>query len=137
MRLVLDGSLTMAWCFRDEATPAIDDVILFAAREGAVVPAIWRLEVANGLRSAIRRGRMTGSERDTILVALQEMNIETDPETDRFAWSTTVHLADRHGLTPYDASYLELALRLRLPLGSLDVALCHAARAESVKVVGA
>ena len=136
MRLVLDGSITLAWCFRDEATPAIDALMLSAARVGAIVPGIWRLEVANGLRSAMRRRRMTESERDEILVALRDMEIETDPDTDRFAWPTTQRLADLHGLTPYDASYLELALRMKLPLGSLDNALCHAARAEAVAVVG-
>lgn len=136
MNLVLDGSVTLAWCFADETTPAIDALMLRVAREGATAPAIWRLEVANGLRSAMRRGRVTKETRDGHLADLRDMNIESDPETDRFAWSTTLRLADRHGLTPYDASYLELALRLNLPLASLDRALRDAAQAEGVPLLG-
>lgn len=137
MRLVLDGSITLAWCFRDEATPAIDAIMMSAARDGAIVPAIWRLEVANGLRSAIRRRRMEAIQRDAFLAALGEMNVETDLDTDRYAWSATVQLADRHGLTPYDACYLELAIRAGLPLASLDGALGAAARAEKVRLIDA
>lgn len=64
------------------------------------------------------------------------MSIETDPETDRFAWTTTVRLADRHGLSHCDASYLELALRLGLPLASLDTAPGGPALAEDVTLIG-
>lgn len=136
MKLVLDCSLTLAWCFADETTPAIDALMLRAAREGAAVPAIWRLDVANGLRTAMRRGRLTMEMRDDALADLRDMIITTDPETDRFAWSTTLRLADHHNLTPYDACYLELALRLNLPIASLDRALRDAARAEGVTVLG-
>lgn len=110
--------------------------MLRAARNGAVVSAIWRLEVANGLRSAIRRRRLTESARHDLLVAFTEMGIDTDTETDRQAWTSTLILADRHGLTPYDASYLDLACRRRMPLASLDRALRSAADAENVPLLG-
>jgi predicted nucleic acid-binding protein len=64
------------------------------------------------------------------------MRIGTDPETDRYAWTTTQRLAERHGLTIYDASYLELAQRLSLPLASLDRALRHAGTAAGIDLLG-
>ncbi|HWK47312.1 MAG TPA: type II toxin-antitoxin system VapC family toxin [Stellaceae bacterium] len=136
MSLVLDGSAALAWCFDDESTPAIDTVMLRVAADGAVVPALWRLEVANGLHSGIRRGRVTPAQRDAVLTALAEMDIRTDPETDRYAWSTTVRLAERYRLTIYDASYLELAQRLSLPLASLDKALRDAGGVAGIALLG-
>lgn len=102
--LVLDGSLALAWCFHDETTPEVDSVMEQVALAGAIVPAIRPLEVANGLRSAIRRGRLAQQDRDKLLSALRDVIIESDPDTARFAWSATLRLADRHGLTPYGAS---------------------------------
>ena len=136
MSLVLDGSVALAWCFADETTTAVDEIMLRAAREGAVVPSIWRLEVANGLRSGIRRGRLTTAQRNDLLASFREIMIETDTETDRLAWTTTLNLADRHGLTPYDASYLDLSRRRGLPLASLDRALRAAAEAEDIPLLG-
>lgn len=136
MSLVLDGSAALAWCFEDEGTPAVDLVMMQVVQEGAIVPALWRLEVANGLQTSIRRGRMTAEKRDALLVALGELDIVTDPETNRYAWSTTIRLAERYKLTPYDASYLELAQRLSLPLASLDKALRVAAQAVGLPLLG-
>jgi predicted nucleic acid-binding protein len=135
--LVLDGSIALAWCFADETTETIDALMLRVAGEGAVVPAIWRLEIANGLRSGIRRKRLTIGERDRLLADFIEMRIETDTETDRPAWLSTIRLADRYDLTPYDASYLELSLRRSLPLASLDKVLRTAAVASGVTLLGA
>ena len=67
---------------------------------------------------------------------LARLDISVDPETSNVAWTGTVQFADRFGLTVYDASYLELAQRRSLPLGSLDNALCTAARALGVVVIG-
>lgn len=128
MSLVLDGSTALAWCFEDEATAEIDALFDHIAERGAHVPSIWRLEVANGLQSAIRRKRIDAAYRDLALSRLMAQRVTVDPETDRHAWSATVRLAERHDLTIYDASYLELALRLGLPLATADKALVSAAR---------
>jgi hypothetical protein len=64
------------------------------------------------------------------------MRIDTDIDTDRQAWTTTLILADRHRLTPYGASCLDLACRRGLPLASLDRALRAAAEAENVPLLG-
>jgi predicted nucleic acid-binding protein len=127
MSLVLDGSVTLAWCMEDERTPALIRLLRQVTEQGAMVPAIWRFELANGLRTGVKRGRIGASERDGHLADFAGMNIVTDSETDRYAWTTTQRLAERFDLTPYDASYLELAQRLSLPLATLDKALRAAA----------
>lgn len=132
MSVILDGSVTLAWCFDDESTSEIDAMMMGVAQEGAFVPSLWRLEVANGLQMGIRCGRMTIPQRDSLFVILSAMDIAIDEETDRYAWSATLRLAERHKLTIYDASYLELAVRRSLPLASLDKALRQAARSEGL-----
>jgi hypothetical protein len=81
--LVLDGSAVLAWCFEDEAYPAIDAVMLCLAAEGAVLPNLWRLAVANELHSAMPRRRLSSGMREEFLAALTEMDITTDHDTDR------------------------------------------------------
>ena len=90
------------------------------ADEGAVVPALWRLEVANSLTVAVRRGRIDLGFRRAALGDLGVPDITTDQRTDSSAWSETLNLADRFRLTVYDAAYLELAQRRGLPLATLD-----------------
>jgi predicted nucleic acid-binding protein len=116
VRRVIDASITLSWHFEDERTEAADQVI----EDGAVVPVLWKLEVINGFRAAIRRRRIGLEFRDEALRALAELPISLDPETGIQAWTGTLVLADRLELTPYDAAYLELAHRRALPLATLD-----------------
>lgn len=136
MSLVLDASLTLSWFFDDEATPETEAVLDRASRTGAVVPSLWRLEVANALQFALRRGRISPEYRDASLAVLERLPIVLDLETDHHAWSRTLHLAERHRLTVYDATYLELAWRRGLPLATLDKALREAAAALDVALLG-
>jgi predicted nucleic acid-binding protein len=101
-----------------------------------VVPALWRLEVLDGLQVAVRRGRINIAYRDASLTDLSSLVIAIDPGTNHQAWSATLQLCDRFGLTPYDAAYLELARRRRLPLATLDGELVRAAQAENAPLVG-
>jgi predicted nucleic acid-binding protein len=135
MSLVLDSSATLTWIFSDESTPAIDAIFDQVAEQGAVVPALWMLEVANSLTVAVRRERITPQERSDALAVLSALEISIDPETERHAWKATLQLADHHGLTVCDAAYLELAQRKRIPLLTLDRALISAAQAASVDVL--
>jgi predicted nucleic acid-binding protein len=132
LSLVIDSSITLAWLFEDEGTPQADAVMRQVAEAGAVVPSLWRLEVANGLQSAVRRKRIDVAFRDASIADLHSLPIAVDTETDRNAWGTTLTLAERCRLTLYDAAYLELAQRLRLPLASLDTELRAAGRALGV-----
>ena len=136
MSLVIDSSMTLAWYFEDEKTESSLAVLRRVADAGAIVPALWRLEVLNGLQVAVRRGRIDSAYRDASLADLQSLVIAIDPATNRQAWSATLRLCERFGLTPYDAAYLELAQRRQLPLATLDAALIRAARADNVQLAG-
>ena len=134
MSLVIDSSITLAWFFEDERTERADVVMRQVAKTGAVVPALWRLEIANALQSALQRKRINAAFRDASIADLRSFPIAVDSETDRHAWGTSLTLAERCQLTLYDAAYLELAQRLRLPLASLDQDLRAASRAIGVTV---
>jgi predicted nucleic acid-binding protein len=84
----------------------------------------------------VRRSRITAKERNIALASLSEMNIVTDHQTDDPIWNQTLNLADPYSLTVYDATYLELAKRLSLPLATLDRQLRTAAQAESIPLLG-
>ena len=136
MTLVIDASLTLSWYFEDERTPAADALLDQVTNTGAVVPSLWRLETANGLQVAIRRKRVDVAFRDRALTHLTRLPITVDAETDAYAWTTTLQLADRFQLTLYDAAYLELAQRRALPLATLDSALRPAAEALGLTLLG-
>ena len=136
MSVVLDSSITLAWFFEDERTAAADAVLGHVVKSGAIVPSLWRLEIANALQMAVRRKRIKAAFRDASLADLRALDVATDPETDRQAWATTLHLAERFRLALYDAAYLELAQRLGLPLATLDQELRAAGGALGVKLLG-
>ena len=136
MSMVLDSSATLAWVYSDETSEAIRDVFSRLIETGAWVPGLWRLEVANILEMGVRRGRHNADFRDATLADLALLPISLDPETDHQAWGPTLRFAERHRLTVYDASYLELAHRRGLPLATLDRELCAAARKEGLAVLG-
>ena len=134
MSVVIDSSVTLAWFFEDERSDETENVLDQVATAGAIVPSLWRLEIANGFQSALRRKRITVAFRDASLANLRAFPMVVDTETDRHAWGSTLALSERFGLTSYDASYLELAQRLRLPLASLDRELRTACRALRVSL---
>lgn len=136
MSLVLDCSITLAWVYSDETTEPVRRVFELLRPSGAWVPGLWRLEVANVLEMGVRRKRHDAAFRDATLADLAQLPIQVDAETDQHAWGATLHLAERHQLTLYDAAYLELALRRDLPLATLDEDLRQAANTEKVRLLG-
>ena len=136
MSLVIDASITMAWCFEDEMTPATEEVLDEVVESSAIVPSIWRFEVGNALQMANRRKRITGIYRDDALARLLAMPITVDSETDAHVWTSALRLSERFGLTLYDAAYVELAQRRNLPLATLDQEMRSAAHALNVEVLG-
>ncbi len=137
MSLVLDSSATLAWIFGDETTEAIRNVFDQVIERGAVVPALWRLEVANSLTTAARRGRIERAFRDSALADLGELGVIVDANTDENAWGATLSIADRCRLTVYDAAYVELAQRRGLPLATLDGAMAAACDELGLRRIGA
>ena len=135
MSCVIDASVALAWILQDEHTTQSDQLFEQIAHSGAIVPSLWRLEVANGLQVSIKRARIDPAYRDASLASLKILPIEVDSETDAQAWETTLQLAERHRLTLYDAAYLELAVRRHLPIATRDNQLADAARAASLVVL--
>jgi predicted nucleic acid-binding protein len=117
---VLDCSVTLAWYFKDEANEYANSVRRSLSRADAIVPALWPLEVANILVLGELRRRSTEAEASKWLRYLQMLPIRVDEETAARAWSDILHVARSYELSAYDAAYLELAIRLGLPLASLD-----------------
>lgn len=90
LSLVLDSSVTLAWLYEEETTPAVRAVFDHLVRSGAWVPSLWRLEVANSLHMAARRGRVSDAFRDESLTDLDLLPVGIDPETDRQAWGASL-----------------------------------------------
>jgi predicted nucleic acid-binding protein len=132
---VLDASVAMAWCFEDETTPYTEAVLRRLTRAGAVAAAIWPYEVANVLIGAERRGRVTQSQTIRFLELLRALPITVDEHGPAHAWGDVLALGRTHRLTAYDASYLELAARMDLPLASQDARLVQACQAVGVVVI--
>jgi len=135
--LVLDSSIALASLFSDEVTDAVRGAFDRAASEGIVVPQHWRIEMANALTMALRRGRIDAEFRRGALADLALLPIETDSHTNAHIWSEAISFADRYRLTLYDAAYLELAHRRNLPLATLDEDLREAAKRAGLEVLPA
>jgi predicted nucleic acid-binding protein len=136
LSLVLDSSATLAWIFSDETTEEIQRVFEWVADHGAVVPSLWRLEIANSLTTAARRGRIDIAFRNAALADLAQLDIQIDPETDVQSWGSILELADQFGLTSYDAAYVELARRRHFPLATLNEHMRMAGAALGLRLLG-
>lgn len=126
---VLDASVALSWCFEDEADAEGDALLHRLATGRATVPGIWPLEVTNVLLAAERRKRITPAESARFLVLLEALPIDVDAHTAARAPREILILARAHGLSSYDAAYLELAARSGLPIATRDRALRAAAQA--------
>ena len=104
--LILDSSAALAWIYGDKVTHAIRRIFDAIADNGALVPALWRLEVANSLTMAVRKRRIDPDFRRAAIADLILLDIATDQQTDSYAWTDTLDLADQFQLTVYDAAYL-------------------------------
>ena len=124
---VLDCSVAVTWCFEDEATPEGDALLDRLAGETAAVPTVWPLEVGNVLAMAERRGRIDSTKIAEFLALIEDLSIVVDDETQQRALREILALARTEGLTTYDAAYLDLAMRIGVPLATKDVPLHRAA----------
>ena len=134
MTFVLDCSVTMAWVFPDEATLETARLRDALTDGRAFVPAPWPIEVANVLLVATRRGRIAETDWPRIWRNLEALPITIEPVSIPRIRRTVLDVASAHRLSVYDATYLELAIRMRLPLATLDRALADAAQAVGLGV---
>ena len=135
MAFVLDCSVAMAWIFPNEATEATDRLRESLIEGRAVVPCLWPIEVGNALLVATRRGRVGVAEWPHIREFVDALPIEIDSISASRTIGASLDLAHRHELSLYDAMYLELAVRMLMPLATLDRALGAAGKAAEIEVL--
>ena len=136
MSFVLDNSVTMRWFFGDGKPQELayaGKVLDAMKQDNAVVPVTWGLEVANVIARAEAKRIVAEARSGAFIELLASVDIDVDSATFEQALSDTLQLARRYSLSSYDASYLELALRLGLPLATLDGDLQKAAKKAGVK----
>ena len=133
---IVDCSVALAWVFGNQATEYTRELLMKQRRGAAlVVPSLWYYEVANGLVVGLRRRLLTADNHADALRLFKSLRLTRDDEGVEEAFSVTSTLSQRYGLTVYDASYLELALRRRIPFATRDVALQAAARKSGVELL--
>jgi predicted nucleic acid-binding protein len=127
-RFVVDNSIVMAWCFEDEVNGYAEAVLESLETREAVVPSIWPLEVGNVLLAAERKNRLSEADVVRFLALLSHLPITIEQENPERMLREIVALARKQQLTTHDASYLDLAMRLGLPIATRDASLSKAAR---------
>ena len=132
--IVLDASITLSWCFPDEQTPVALNVLdRLNGGERALVPAFWSVEVLNSLLIGEKRKRITPEQTQAFLATLQALGPELDSASADQVFGPVQALCRAHRLTPYDALYLELAMRTQSPLASLDQSQKDAAKSLGIQ----
>jgi predicted nucleic acid-binding protein len=132
---VLDNSVSMRWLIptlKLEDQQYADTVLKSMADATAIVPNLWRLEVANVLLASEKRQQLDVKASELFVRQLQQLSIFSDSQTANRVFSDTLLLARQYQLSSYDAAYLELALREGLPIASLDKDLLKAAASVGV-----
>ena len=135
MAFVLDCSVTLSWLLIDERGAATDALIDELERTTAVAPAIWPYEVANALLVAQRRARIDDDDLIRVRRALAALPIEVEAVASDHILAAVADLGRRLDITSYDAAYIELAVRRRLPLATLDARLRKACAVLKVAVL--
>ena len=127
-QFVVDNSVVMTWCFQDEVHPYAEAVLDSLTEAGAVVPAIWPLEVINVLLVAERHGRLHEADSVRFVSLLGQLPITVDRSWPERLMKDLLAIGRTHDLSSYDTAYLELAMRQGLPIATLDQKLLEAAR---------
>lgn len=133
-RFVVDNSIVMTWCFKDEADPYADVVLKRLTENEAIVPAIWPLEVINVLLIAERRKRLHESDSIRFLSLLSQLPIYVERTWPEKMMTQLLALGRDNLLSSYDAAYLELAMRQGLSIATLDSKLLKAAKRVRVPI---
>jgi len=132
--VVIDASFVAAVLLEETHTAFVRAAFDDLAAEDLHAPALLPFELANILRTRTRKGELDNVRRSMLLSYSERLEVEiaAAPEGERM--ERILAVADRHGLTAYDAAYLEAALRLQADLATLDRSLAAAGRAEGLRV---
>lgn len=135
--MVLDASFALSWAFEDEYSQLTADVLqkMNTAYEAALVPFLFPLEMANALQFGKKRGRITEEGIERFFTMMHTLDIILDDLHDLRSAEDLLKLALREQITTYDATYLDLAMRRRYPLATMDSALADAARRNDITVL--
>lgn len=131
---VVDNSVVMSWCFKDEDNPYADLVLGRFEEATAYVPSVWPLEVVNVLLAAERKKLISETDSIRFLRLLSQLPILVQHESPERAMKDILNLARAHNLSSYDASYLDLAMKKGLPLATLDKKMRKAAKSMNVEL---
>lgn len=131
---VLDCSVTMAWCFSDEANECSDEALRLLKNSKAVVPSVWSLEVINVLRTCERKNRINTAQSNTFIQLLNALPIEIDVNQNELPNKNILEISRKYSISAYHAAYLELSLRRNIPLISFDKILCEAAEKAGISL---
>jgi len=132
---VVDNSVVMSWCFKDQANPYADSVLERLTEAVAYVPSVWPLEVVNVLVAAERKKYISEAGSVHFISLLSQLPIHVEYESGEKTMKDLLGLARAHVLSSYDASYLDLAMRKGLPLATLDEKLRRAAASANVFIL--
>lgn len=131
---IVDNSVVMSWCFKDESNQYADAILDTLNKSTAVVPPIWPLEVVNVLLVAERRKRLSKADSVRFITLLTQLPITVEQEQPERMMKEILALAREQRLSSYDASYLDLAMRKGLPIATLDRGLRVAAKRTKVPI---
>jgi predicted nucleic acid-binding protein len=134
-RFVVDNSIVMTWCFKDEANQYADAILNSLTEAVAIVPAIWPLEIVNVLLVAERRERLHESDSVRFISLLSQLPIVVDRTWPERTMKDLLAIGRANSLSSYDAAYLELAMRQGLPIATLDNKLLEAARRVDIPML--
>lgn len=133
---MLDSSVALAWCFPDERSLVTEAIFERLKVEPAVVPSLWFLELTDVLSMAERKGRIAQTKVDEFVATIDCLLLDVDHDSSKRAFEHLFPLCRTHGLTSYNAAYLDLSVRRQLPLATLDSPLRRAATAIGVPSLG-
>ena len=132
---VIDNSVVMSWCFKNETNSYSDKVLDLLAESTAYVPHIWTLEVLNVLLVAERKKRLSEADSTRFLTLLSQLPISIQQDAPEKVMNEIIALARSTNLSSYDAAYLDLAMRKGVPLATLDQKLKRAAKKMNVPIL--
>lgn len=132
--IVIDASVALAWCFPDEASDYADEVLVALDGQAILVPALWAIEITNAVLEAERRKRIKQPEIRQFAALLNELTVVMDSPSLLETMSNLLPLAREYGLSAYDASYLDVAMRRGAALATLDSNLQNAGRKAGIEI---